>query len=128
LGDIERRGLQRYQGYLAAFAGTGLSSRAGLGECRAFRDRSGRSGQVDALIGRRNQIRGIVAASDLIALCAIRSLLRAGMSVPGDVSVVGFDGRAVCALQQAGLTTIRQDTAWRAIAGFKAPQQRRERE
>jgi DNA-binding LacI/PurR family transcriptional regulator len=48
-------------------------------------------GQVAAsrLISRG--ITGIVGGSDLIALGAIRAARRAGLTVPGQVSVVGFD-------------------------------------
>ena len=52
-----------------------------------------------------------VASSDLIALGAIRALRRAGMSVPGDVSVVGYDDMLLARLSTPALTTIRQDFA-----------------
>src|SRR3546814_3818345 len=42
---------------------------------------------VDTLIARQVDFDAIFAASDMIALGAIRSLLHAGCSVPGDVSV-----------------------------------------
>jgi DNA-binding LacI/PurR family transcriptional regulator len=65
---------------------------------------------VDALIARRVPFDGIVAASDLIALGAIRALIRAGRSVPGDVAVVGFDDLQLARYSRPALTTIRQDT------------------
>ena len=53
---------------------------------------------------------GVVAASDLIALGAIRALRRVGLSVPGDVSVVGYDDMLLSRLSTPALSTIRQDT------------------
>lgn len=52
---------------------------------------------------------GVVAASDVIALGAIRVLQSAGKSVPQDVSVVGYDDIMVASLASPALTTIRQD-------------------
>src|SRR3546814_15160551 len=52
-----------------------------------------------------------VCSSDLmIALGAIRSLLHAGCSVPGDVSVVGYDDVQFARYNHPALTTIAQNT------------------
>ncbi|MBI5939275.1 MAG: substrate-binding domain-containing protein, partial [Caulobacterales bacterium] len=42
---------------------------------------------------------------------AIRALHHAGMSVPGDVSVVGYDNVPFARYSRPALTTIAQDTA-----------------
>ncbi|MDX6621959.1 MAG: hypothetical protein QOK36_4345 [Gaiellales bacterium] len=51
---------------------------------------------------------GIVCASDPMALGAIRAARRAGLSVPGDVSVVGYDDSAFMNCTDPPLTTVRQ--------------------
>jgi DNA-binding LacI/PurR family transcriptional regulator len=51
---------------------------------------------------------GIVCASDLMALGAIRAVKRAGRSVPGDVSIVGFDDSFLMSCTEPPLTTVRQ--------------------
>jgi DNA-binding LacI/PurR family transcriptional regulator len=51
---------------------------------------------------------GIVCASDVLALGAIRHVHRAGLGVPGDVSVVGFDDSALMVCTDPPLTTVRQ--------------------
>jgi DNA-binding LacI/PurR family transcriptional regulator len=52
---------------------------------------------------------GIFAASDLIAIGAIRALTRSGRKVPEDVSVVGYDNIPASRLVTPRLTTIDQD-------------------
>ncbi|SNS69441.1 transcriptional regulator, LacI family [Streptosporangium subroseum] len=51
---------------------------------------------------------GIVCASDLMALGVIRACRDRGLSVPGDVSVVGFDDSPLIAFTDPPLTTVRK--------------------
>jgi DNA-binding LacI/PurR family transcriptional regulator len=53
-------------------------------------------------------VTGIVCASDLIALGAIRAARRAGLDVPGQVSVVGYDDSPLMSCTDPPLSTIRQ--------------------
>lgn len=66
------------------------------------------SGQAAAsrLLGKG--ITGLVCASDPLALGAIRAARRAGLRVPGDVSVVGYDDSALMNCTEPPLTTVRQ--------------------
>ena len=50
----------------------------------------------------------IMCASDMLALGAIRAVKKAGMSVPRDVSVVGYDDSALMNSTEPPLTTVRQ--------------------
>lgn len=52
---------------------------------------------------------GLFAASDVIAVGAIRALVEAGHRVPQDISLVGFDDIPLAAYSQPPLTTVRQD-------------------
>ena len=63
------------------------------------------------LIGRGIAFDAIFAASDLIAIGAMRALEEAGLNVPRDVSVVGFDDIPAASLSHPPLTTIAQDYA-----------------
>jgi DNA-binding LacI/PurR family transcriptional regulator len=62
-------------------------------------------------------VTGIVCASDPMALGAIRAVRRAGLTVPGHVSVVGFDDSALMNCTDPPLTTVRQpiDTMGRLV-------------
>jgi LacI family transcriptional regulator len=52
----------------------------------------------------------IVSANDFMAYGAIDAITRAGMSVPRDMSVTGFDDILVSGLSLIGLTTVRPPT------------------
>ena len=75
-----------------------LTADAAYEAMRAFIDRGGK---MDAVFG----------ATDVIAISAIRAITSAGLAVPRDVSVVGFDDIAMAAHFNPPLTTMRQDLA-----------------
>lgn len=52
----------------------------------------------------------IIAYNDECAWGVIRSLAEAGLHVPRDLSIVGYDGSPVARMAPVELTTIRQDT------------------
>jgi DNA-binding LacI/PurR family transcriptional regulator len=62
------------------------------------------------LLSRGVQFDAIVAASDLIAIGALRALQESGLEVPRQVSVVGFDDIPAASLANPPLTTVMQDT------------------
>ena len=53
---------------------------------------------------------GILAASDVIAMGAMRAITEQGLRIPQDVSVVGYDDISISAHTMPPLTTVRQDT------------------
>ncbi|MBB2744183.1 UNVERIFIED_ORG: DNA-binding LacI/PurR family transcriptional regulator [Microbispora rosea subsp. rosea] len=59
---------------------------------------------------------GVVCASDLMAIGAIRACRERGLSVPGDVSVVGYDDSPLIAYTDPPLTTVRQPVQAMAAA------------
>jgi DNA-binding LacI/PurR family transcriptional regulator len=101
--------LQRYQGYLDGLAAAGLEVDRDLIVPSQF-ELEAAEACTNALLGRGVKFDGIVAASDIIALGAVRALNRAGRQVPRDVSVVGYDDIHLARLAVPSLTTIRQDT------------------
>jgi LacI family transcriptional regulator, repressor for deo operon, udp, cdd, tsx, nupC, and nupG len=56
----------------------------------------------------RQGVTGVICASDVLALGAIRAARRAGLTVPGDVSVIGYDDSAWLNCTDPPLTTVRQ--------------------
>ena len=51
----------------------------------------------------------IFAASDMIAIGAIRALSEHGLDVPNDIAIVGFDDLPAASMTRPPLTTIQQD-------------------
>ena len=110
LGDTEAPEVQqRLRGYVEAIEQAGLAQDKALMVPAHFTVESSEA-SVDALIARGEDFDGIVAASDLIALGAIRSLLHHGRRVPEDVSVVGYDDVPFARYSRPALTTVLQDT------------------
>jgi DNA-binding LacI/PurR family transcriptional regulator len=73
-------------------------------------DWSARSGyQAGLEIARRLDVTAVLCANDQMALGLLRALNEAGRSVPGNVSVVGFDDIPEAAYLIPPLTTVRQD-------------------
>jgi DNA-binding LacI/PurR family transcriptional regulator len=57
------------------------------------------------------ELDALLAATDVIAISSLRALAAAGLRVPRDVAVVGFDDIAMAAHVHPPLTTVRQDLA-----------------
>jgi LacI family transcriptional regulator len=62
---------------------------------------------------------GFAAANDIAAVALVETLERLGLAVPGDASVVGFDGIGLSALARIGLTTVAQPRAEIARIGVE---------
>ena len=72
---------------------------------------------------RESGVTAVFAANDQMALGLLGGLHEAGLSVPGDISVVGFDDIPDAAFYWPRLTTVRQDfaeSARRAVAAVLA--------
>jgi len=69
-----------------------------------------------AMASQCSGIDGVVAASDLVAMAALRCLHQKGLRVPEDVQIVGFDDLPLSAQTVPPLTTIRQEIATGARA------------
>ena len=100
---------QRYEGYCAALTSAGLNIDPDLQFDADSQETSGASAAI-ALLESGRQFDAIFAASDLIAIGAIKCLRNAGKRVPEDVSVVGFDNIPAASYFNPSLTTVHQDT------------------
>ncbi|RZJ97191.1 MAG: LacI family transcriptional regulator [Brevundimonas sp.] len=110
LGDVDPpESMQRHRGYLEALEQAGLGVDTDLIVPAHFEVESAEAA-VEALIRRGTAFDGVVAASDQIALGAVRALLHEGIEVPKDVSVIGFDNVPFSRYSRPALSTIAQDT------------------
>jgi DNA-binding LacI/PurR family transcriptional regulator len=96
---------ERLTGYREALAAAGLPDDPDLVAEGAFDAPSGHRAMAQILA--RTTPDAIFVASDIVAIGAIAGLRDAGLSVPGDVSVVSFDAIPLAAYLDPPLTTIR---------------------
>jgi DNA-binding LacI/PurR family transcriptional regulator len=109
LGDTEApEAEQRARGYRQALEQAGLAADNALVVPAQFEVHSAEAAMRSA-IARGLRFDAVFAASDLIAIGAIRALTRSGLRVPEDVSVVGYDNIPASRLVTPRLTTIDQD-------------------
>ncbi len=65
---------------------------------------------MQELLKKADGITGIFAVSDMIAIGAVRAAADAGLKVPDDLSIIGFDGIDYVRYSVPRLATIMQDT------------------
>jgi DNA-binding LacI/PurR family transcriptional regulator len=101
------KGIQKF----AHTAGLEIDSDLTMQLPEAFDPNSGFEGGfrlTEELLQRRKKFTALLAFDDLTAFGAIRALNKAGIRVPEQCSVIGFDDVALSALAAPSLTTVRQ--------------------
>jgi DNA-binding LacI/PurR family transcriptional regulator len=109
---------QRYEGYSRALQSAGLEVRPQLQFDADNQETSGFQAMA-RLLESGEEFDGVFAASDLIAIGAMKRMRKAGIGIPDDVSVVGFDDIPAATYFTPALTTVRQDTRKAAKALVK---------
>ena len=99
--------IARKHGHLAALASAGIEPGGDIIEEGDFTYESGlQAGET--LLSREDRVTAIFAASDAQAAGVLEAARRAGVSVPDELSVIGFDDQLVARMTAPQLTTIRQ--------------------
>lgn len=97
---------QRLDGYRRGLAAAGIPFDEGLVVRSAFNAEGGAAG-IDALLVGPAPFTAVCAANDLLALGALQRLSELGISVPGEVSVAGFDDIQTARMATPALSTVR---------------------
>ncbi len=100
---------ERDAGYRLALADAGVEWNAALTAEGDWSATSGYAG-FQALYGRTGDITAVVVQNDRMAVGVIRAARDAGLRVPQDLSVIGFDDMPLASYFDPPLTTMRQDT------------------
>lgn len=109
---------ERLAGYREALAAAGLPFEPALVVYGHFRSQEAEAA-VEGLIAEGPPFDAIFAANDLEARGALHALARAGLRVPDDVALAGFDDMAGSDILDPPLTTVRQSAfqlGWDALA------------
>jgi LacI family transcriptional regulator len=98
-------GIDRMQGYLKAITERGGGVEEELIAEGDFSEQSGYNAMQKLLPFKPD---AIFAASDTMAIGAIRAAKNAGLQIPNDIAFVGFDDLPIASLSDFKLTTVRQ--------------------
>ncbi|NMC86743.1 MAG: LacI family transcriptional regulator [Anaerolineaceae bacterium] len=98
-------GFDRYQGYQKALQSRQIPLEEALVVEGSFTEESGYQGMKKLL---EQHPDAVFAASDMMAMGAIRAIREAGLRIPEDVAVVGFDDLPAASQVMPPLTSIRQ--------------------
>jgi len=98
----------RWRGYAEALDEAGIGADPLLQRNAVSAEAAGQAA-MRSLLAQRPDIDAVFAASDLIAIGAMRALVEAGRTIPGDVAVIGFDDIPAASLTAPPLTTVMQD-------------------
>ncbi len=109
---------ERLTGYLETLGGAGVPlSEVPIWEASGF-SVEGALPSAFGLLDRQPRPTALLCMSDQLALAAISAARQLGLSVPGDLSVVGFDDAPPARWSEPPLTTVRQDLSAKGrIAG-----------
>lgn len=111
-------GPDRAQAYRDAMAGAGLGARVDV-VASDFEEESA-AAAARTLLARRVRPTAVVCCSDQTAAAVRTVFATAGVSVPGDVSLVGYDDSPVAAWSFNDFTSVHQDVDETVAASFAA--------
>ena len=101
--------MERFRGHAAALQAAGIATDSALQVDAITSEQSGYEAASE-LLQRDAAFDAIFAASDLIAIGAMKALHERGLQVPGDVAVAGFDDIPMAGFVNPSLSTVQQDT------------------
>lgn len=99
--------VERYKAYRDSMIARGFSINEALIERGDFSIKSGYEA-MEHLLKNNSEISAVFAVNDLMAIGAIKAVFDSGLSVPEDISIVGFDGLEIGHYYNPSLTTIKQ--------------------
>lgn len=102
-----RNARDRYEGYRSAMKEAGLTLSDDLVYPGEFTKESGREA-FRFFMKLKNKPTAILASTDLMAIGVYEEVIQSGLKIPGDISIIGFDGHEICNYTNPPLATIYQ--------------------
>ena len=108
-GDIDTTaGAARLDGYSQAYRESGHVPSKKLIAAGDWSMESGRAAMA-RLLEKSEGVDGVFASNDLMAVGAMAAIEEAGLRVPEDIKIIGFDDSVVAQTARPALTSVRQD-------------------
>lgn len=102
-------GVDRRDGFLAGLRSTGLARHEGYLVQGNFSEQSGFNAMQQLLaLDESGRPQAVFVASDMMAIGALKAIRAAGLQVPDDIALVGFDDIPLATAVEPPLTTVRQ--------------------
>lgn len=98
---------ERHRGYLRGLVENGIPVREEFSQLGDFRYKSGEIA-MDRLLALDDPPTAVFVCNDMMAIGAIRAIQNRGLSIPEDVSIVGFDNIPIAEAITPALTTVAQ--------------------
>jgi LacI family transcriptional regulator len=114
-----RPGRERFEGFTKEMQRLGLPIRDEYVRGGDFYADSGYD-EMSALLALSEPPTAVFTATDLMAAGALRAARVAGVSVPGDVAISGYDGLDLTTLTHPQITTVKQDKRGLGVAAAQA--------
>jgi LacI family transcriptional regulator len=105
--------MHRLNGYKQALSEYGIPFNSSLVFEQEISIREGI--QLGKTLSQMDEITGIFASADILAAGIMTGLRSAGVNVPDDKSIIGFDDNYLCQITYPQLTTIHQDADEKGI-------------
>jgi len=107
-GPANRRSSeQRFEGYQLGLESSGLPYREEYVSSVTLLQPGKLAAVTQELLSLSTRPTALIASDDIVAAVAMRTIQNAGLSVPGDVSVVGIDDQPFSTYLRPALTTVR---------------------
>jgi DNA-binding LacI/PurR family transcriptional regulator len=118
-GDLAGPAHLRLRGYRRALADAGIAPDPAFEIDAGLWQRENAAKAVREALLQKTPFDGVVAFNDALALGAIRALQDAGLRVPEDVDVIGFDDIEEARFNQPTLTTVKVNLAAMAASAVR---------
>ena len=100
---------ERYQGYVDALTEAGIALDTGIVWDLDANEKQAEA-RTNELLHMDNRPTALLCTNDTIAVGAVKAVLRAGLRVPEDLAIIGFDDSIVSRVIEPELTTVRIDS------------------
>ena len=105
--DDQSTNQERLEGYRGALTAAGIEPDDELVLREPFSSTQGAERLVTEALAAGIEFTALVGVTGVVAIASIRALRRAGLSVPGDISVTGINDEEIASDFDPGLTTVR---------------------